>query len=562
MSNKIRLYFNSKQLPYPCYYKSGIYIAIICIVVFTLTMKGINDEGDVSLNGDMPRHMMNGVYFYDLIKEMPFTNYLEYTFEYFARYPALSLGHHPVFLGIAEVPFYTLFGVSVFSARLTIVIFLIIAGIVWFFLIKSIYNETVAFFSSLLFITTPFIVDYSRIVMTEIPTLSLIIVTVYLFCKYCELSKKRYAIAAIVSFVLSVSSKQTAVFMLPLFLLYFLLTKDIRKLLTKKIIISCIVISFLILPIVLVTLKFSQHNVAWIKDTAFSNIGLNRLYDPLKTIWKNDLTFPVLILSLIGICSSILKRDKRATVFVLWITFFYILITFLGVSEPRYSIYWIPPFCLFATTVLNVFCYRFWKIGMSLILIVLIGHQFAIASKKELEYANGYEEAARYVIDNQKGASVLFSSKVDTGYFVFFIRKYDLRKNMIVLRADKILATGEMSAVIEERITKPEEIYEILQDFGTGYVVIEDMEYKSRPLKWLRDEVDSDRFILRKKIPISSDNPKLTNVDLMIYEYKDYTFPKHGKVLDMNIPLMGNSISVEFDNLLHNDFSGKVDRGD
>ncbi len=161
--------------------KSVISIAIICIVTLLLSTKGITDEGTVSLQGDPPRHMMNGVYFYDLLKDLPITNPIEYTLQYFARYPALSLGHHPLLLGVAEVPFYTVFGVSVFSARLTIVFFTLLAVIVWFLLIRSMYDEKVAFFSSLLFVTTPFISDFSRVVMTEIPTLSLIIVSTYFF---------------------------------------------------------------------------------------------------------------------------------------------------------------------------------------------------------------------------------------------------------------------------------------------------------------------------------------------------------------------------------------------
>ena len=122
--------------------------------------------------------MMNGVYFYDPIKDLPLTNPIEYTLQYFARYPALSFGHHPLLLGVAEVPFYTIFGVSVFSARLTIVFFMALAGTMWFLLIRAIYDENVTFLSSL-FITTPFIADFSRVVMTEIPTLALIIVATY-----------------------------------------------------------------------------------------------------------------------------------------------------------------------------------------------------------------------------------------------------------------------------------------------------------------------------------------------------------------------------------------------
>jgi hypothetical protein len=185
---------------------------------------------------------------------------------------------------------------------------------------------------------------------------------------------------------------------------------------------------------------------------------------------------------------------------------------------------------------------------------VIVGYQFAVSFQLELTYANGYEEAARYVVEERKGESVLFSSNVDTGYFIFFVRKHNPSQDLIVLRADKILATSHMRRIVEERISKREEIYEILRDFGICYVVIEDQEFKSRPLEWLREEVKSDKFILRKRILIRSNNHNLRDVVLSIYEYTGYTPPRRGKILHMNIPLIGDSIAVKLDDLLHNKY--------
>ncbi len=170
------------------------------------------------------------------------------------------------------------------------------------------------------------------------------------------------------------------------------------------------------------------------------------------------------------------------------------------------------------------------------------------AYNKEPTFADGYEQTAKYVVENPKGESVLFMSKVDTGYFVFFVRKHDPHKNMVVLRADKLLVTSSMNFIVEERITTRDEI---LDDYGIGYVVIEESEFKSSPLIWLKEEVKSNKFILRKKVPILSSDYRLQDVSLAIYEYKEYTPPKHGKVLHMDIPLMNDSIQVKFDDLLH-----------
>ena len=182
----------------------------------------------------MPRYLMNGVYFYDLIKDFPINNIIDYTYKYFARYPALSLGHHPFLLGIAEMPFYAVFGISIFSARLTIVCFMLIAGIVWFKLIKSIYDDTIAFISSLLFVTTPYIVKFSRIVMSETFSLSFIILTIYLFFKYYKSNKNKYAFSFSVILIMSICARYTSVFMIPIFLGYLILQKNLKKLIKKN----------------------------------------------------------------------------------------------------------------------------------------------------------------------------------------------------------------------------------------------------------------------------------------------------------------------------------------
>ncbi len=553
MKDKIKTYVKKIWPIHLTTTKSVIYIAIICILSLVLSTKGIMDEGTISLQGDPPRHMMNGVYFYDMIKDLSLTNPIEYTLQYYARYPALSLGHHPFLLGVAQVPFYTVIGVSVFSARLTIVFFTMLAVIVWFLLIKSLYDEKVAFFSSLLFVTTPFIVGFSRVVMTEIPTLALIIVSTYFFHKYCELDKKRYFFAFVTIFILSIFSKLNTIFMLPAFLLYFIIKKGFRKLITKEVIISCIIILLMITPLTMITLKYSQYNVVWIKESIFSNFWLSKISNSLKFIWHDHLTFPVLALSIISILISIYQRDKRVIFFILWIMGLYILITLAGAPAPRYAIYWIPVFCLFAATAINFFHHSSWKVALSTILLIIAGYQFTVAFQMEPTHADGYEQAAKYVVENRKGESILFSSKVDTGYFVFFTRKHNPDNDLIVLRADKVLVTNEMSHIVEERITRREEIYEILKDYGTSYVVIENKEFESPPLEWLREEVKSDKFVLRKRIPIRSNDYRLKDVALAIYEYKGYTPPKHGKTLHMNIPLIGDSITVKFDDLLNKD---------
>jgi 4-amino-4-deoxy-L-arabinose transferase-like glycosyltransferase len=533
------------------------YIIVICIIGFILSAKGIMDESVISMNGDMPKYLMNGAFFYDLIRDVAFADPLGYAYQYYAKYPALSLGHHPILLGVAEVPFYSIFGISVFSGRLTIVFFLLLAAIFLFLLVKSAYGETTAFFSSLLFVTTPYVIEFSRIVMSEIPTLALVTTTAYFYYQYCESGEKRYMVASAVSLSLSIYSKHIAVFMVPVFLFYLLIRKGPRALLKKEVLLSGLTCALLLAPLVLITLKFSRANLDFVttalsskSSSAVASLKTRYLYY-LNAIWERHLTIPVFILSVISIPVSIYRRDRRTIIFFLWIICLGVMMGYLGWKGSRYTIYWIPAFCLLAALTFNLFQSASWKAAVGILLLVITGYQFIVSFQREPDFTDGYETAARYIIDNKKDGSILYSGIIDTGYFIFFLRKDQTDRDLIILRADKMLATSKMNWIIDNRIKKRDEIYDILTKWGVRYVVIEDVESPSRSLEWLRQEVRSDKFVLRKVIALRSNTPKTDKVPLSIYEYKEYSSPRSGQRLHMNIPLMGDSIDIPFDSLQH-----------
>jgi hypothetical protein len=60
----------------------------------------------------------------------------------------------------------------------------------------------------------------------------------------------------------------------------------------------------------------------------------------------------------------------------------------------------------------------------------------------------------------------------------------------------------------------------------------------------LREELGAETFVSRHKIPIRSNVRRLQAVALEIYEYKDCGPGNPDAVLDMNLPLIGDSIQV------------------
>jgi hypothetical protein len=165
--------------------------------------------------------------------------------------------------------------------------------------------------------------------------------------------------------------------------------------------------------------------------------------------------------------------------------------------------------------------------------------------------AHGYEAAAQYVLAQGESPTVLFSGPVDTGYFVFFVRKHDPRSRHVVLRSDKILTTSQMHrSSVENRISSREEIYELLRRYGTRFVVIEDRATDAYVLEWLREELRSSRFIERQRIPIETSDARLRGVSLVIYEYRDAQAPKPTAELELHVPLVGRKVKVPLAELI------------
>ena len=130
----------------------------------------------------------------------------------------------------------------------------------------------------------------------------------------------------------------------------YLIEKGPKKLFKKEIIVYGIVGIILTLPLVFITLKFSQSNVQWVAQSSLqSKFSLANIGFYPTALYKYHITIPVLVFSLIAIAMSVVRRDGKIVLFVLWILGIYFLLIAMGVTkEVRHAIYWIPAFCVCA----------------------------------------------------------------------------------------------------------------------------------------------------------------------------------------------------------------------
>lgn len=540
-------------------------LGAVCLLGAVLVARGLTDEAAVSLDGDMPHYLLNGVFLHDLLHDLPLRAPLEYAWRYYARYPALTLGHHPFVPALAEIPFFSVFGISVFSARLTTACAFILSLIFLFALLRDIYDMPTALFGSLLFISTPGILPLYQVVLSEPIALCLILASVYAMHRYCVTADPRAAAAFAIGVVLSAYAKHLAVFIFPVYLVQYVSAFGWASLFQRRTMIVVGAMGLCLVPLVPLTLKYSHWNVTIVTQVVeagrrTSGTSILRILRRFR-FGQFRLSDGVLALSVVAVVAAGFRRDSRILLFLAWVGSVYAGVQLLGVVNERFFVYWVPAFCALAAAALHGRSSTVWRASVAALLVVTVGYQFAAGARDATRGfiagtrpagAEGYEEAARYVTENRLGDTVLYSAAVDTGYFVFFVRKADPNQEMVVLRADKMLTTSRMGNLNFKRlIDNPAQIAPILHRFGVGYVIVEDGRYAEGPLLWLNELVKTDDFILRRKIPIGSRDLRLKNATLSVYEYRTRTPADRDARLSIGVPLMADDIQLPLSDLLH-----------
>jgi hypothetical protein len=532
-----------------------ILLALALVSAALVGTRDITNEASVSLQGDMPRYLMNGVFLRDFAAsdlKWPPSAAMHFAEDYYARYPALSLGHHPPLLPVSLVPFFAVFGISVAAARLAIVVFFLSSVIFLYLLVRRAYDATTAGWACLLFASSSFAGWYGQRVLSEIPALCLVLATMAAIFRFRETGRTRDYCLVVVTAILSLGMRQLAVFVFPAYAIILLSNNGWRHFLNPRILIGTSIGLAVVGAVAVATLILSPFNVSVVRHVFANGLDVAGTIRTLGIIGREQIGLPLLLLTAAGIGMSILAQDRRIVFVLLWIAAVLAGVIFVtGAVEPaRYSALAFPAYCVAGASLWCSTPRRSVHVVWTVILLSTFGWQLVAGRDLRPVGASGYEQAATFVVGQQTGPTVLFSGSVDTGYFVFFVRKHDPDHRLVVLRSDKILTTSLMGSLsVEDRISNPDEIYAILQRFGTRFIVIEDHPTGSRVLDWLREQLHTSHFAVRARYPVESADRRLQGVDVVVYEYLEATPAAPDATLDLKLPLVGREIRVRLSEL-------------
>jgi hypothetical protein len=546
----------TSDMRHPSSRTAGRTLFVLALVVATLvSARGITDERAVSLQGDMPRYMMDGVFLRDFAAAShgwSVAGIERYATEYYARYPALSIGHHPPLLPMVLAGSFAVFGVSVWAARLVTLALMLLSIALLYVITRRLYDAVVAGWACLLFATLPYLGAFGQSVLSEPLAITLVLAAMFYLVRFRESGRARHYFLFVAAAILSLTARQLAIFLFPAYALLLVLDGTWRHTKQPTIFVSTAVGLAACLAVGIATLVLSPFNVEAIRGVLTWGGGPLASLHALRIIARDQIGIPLLILLAVGVLTSLAARDRRLTVAGLWILSVLAGVVFVtGIIEPaRYSILAVPAYCMTAGTIAARRHPRWVATAGSALLAACVVWQGAVVARVRPVGAGGYEAAARFVLDHEPGPTVLFSGSVDTGYFVFFVRKHDAAGRLVVLRSDKILTTSEMGQLsVEDRISAPSQIYPLLEQYGTRYVVVEDRPTSSVVLNWLLAELHTPRFAERGRFPTDSADRRLAGVDVVVYEYLDASPASPEATLDLKLPVVGREIRVPLSDL-------------
>ncbi|MBF0212912.1 MAG: glycosyltransferase family 39 protein [Magnetococcales bacterium] len=533
----------------------------VALTILLLWLRGLTDA-EVGWP-DADRILMDGLFLHDFLRDLTlkqlfdpdfFRNAYQYALGYYAQYPALSLGSRPPFFPLVEALFFGIFGIHDWSGKLSLLAFALIGAWAWFDLVSRTHDRRTALMATGVLFTTPFIVQWGWYPMLEIPVLALTLLTANLLWRHVAGGEAKWLYLTALTFSAALWTKQTALFMIPWFIAWLLVSGNLRPLLKRRDTwLACGLMLILNAPLALLTIWMGKTNLALAfqgMEAAQQNADWSRwdyLRQYLDLLVDAQVTPVVLLLSALGLLTTVWRRDRAALFYLLLILTTYLFFTALrSFRIDRYTIFWVPAFALLAvlpfhhgraTPLIR-------RLGWPLVLL-LIAWQAHHTWTRQPAFTRGHQAAAALAMQHTQSGRI-FMDGVNNGYFTYYVRLGDPERRFHVLRGDKLLHS---SSVFTEHWTQIhirdlEGIRTLFDQHGIDVIVVESHNYAQLEIhQILRDFLDSDAFERLGEFPIQTTRSMLKGQTLRVYRYKAAKPPALER-FSLSVPLVGKTFEA------------------
>jgi len=495
-------------------------IALVCITV----CRDIG-RGEFDYNTDEAQHAVTGLFVADALHDLPLRHPVQYAYRYYAQYPAIAILHWPPLFYIFEGLSFMLFGASVESARLTVILFAVVLLYQWFLLVEELQDSYTAGICTAVLGLLPTMLLFEKTIMLEIPSLALGVAVIRHWIRYLEEGRKGSLYAFGVWLSAALLCKQTSVYLLVFCALTVVVTKKWDRVLRRDVLVVAGLVTATAGPFLVLMLLLQGNAVA--NDLGSHRMrGFERVSHYIHTL-PGTFSPTLLVLAVLGLLlARSWNKRGQATMMVCWIIAGYATFSFFGQREARFAIYWFPPLVYFAVGLLTQFFQTpKLRMAMRVAAALLVAMMAVPAWSQQRPYISGYKDVASRMVNQYHAGVVLFDGRVP-GNFVFYMRALDPKRQFVVLRKSLYVDDIRPGGSSEELLHTREELADAFRRDGIRFVVVsEHLPLRFGVQRILREQLQSDQFQLLGRFPISSNEPSWNGESLLLYENKQWTLP-------------------------------------
>ncbi len=524
-----------------------VLLSLSLALVTAVLLRGIT-KGEFSENVDETVHASTGLFVASFLHDLPLRHPIQYTYRYYAQYPSLGVIMYPPAFYVAEGIAFLILGSTVVTARLTIIVFALLGLFFWFRLVEELEDEYTAALSTVLLGFLPSVLNYEKVVMLDIPLMSLCIAASYFWIVYLRrgLSRDLYGFAAF--FSLAFLTKHHAIYLLLWCPITLVLARKWQRVLNWRFATAAAVSFLVVSPAYLLQILMNASLALDVQGTSVNeSMGWAYYWTRLPEL----IGWGALVLSVAGIAISVLWGKRENTLIMLaWIFSCYLVFSSIRHKEARYIMYWVPAFAYFAiapfTQARSVPWRRF--AGIAVVTVVLASYTTRAWSFQRF-YVSGYSQLAQQLTKSQ-GGCVLVDMNLP-GNFIFFMRAYDPARRFVILRKALYETRTMREWGVTEFAHNQSEVAEILKNDSVRYVVVENnmpLYFSSQlPLRNILEH--SGEFKELATVPIESNMSYMSGRSLTLYESKLPVIPLHG-TLHVKMTNLPHDIDIPFEQLV------------
>jgi hypothetical protein len=486
--------------------------------------------------GDSPRHAMNGLFYWDLVRTLP-VNVLEFAVSYYARYPVINPATYPPLFYVLEGATFAAVGPLPHAGKFIVLSFAVLAGLYTMAWCRRWLGAAFGWAGAFLAVL-PGVVLWSNSVMLNMPSAALGMACLYHFRRWLETEDRRqllltstFAIAVLLTYYPGIS---VLIICAGWMVFRWRGRRFNRRLFWLATGAACSVAP-LLMALLLAPIHTSRHVPTM---SAFLSPSTWTFY------WNglpNIIGSFALVAGIVGIAASAChRRLKTEAAFVgIWILALIVGLSVVPAKNPRYILLAAPAFVIASALGIKAIAsyLRAWHAEwQAAALAGALAGCFWGATTVYVPNVSGFREIAAYLRESAPDDAVLYDGMHD-GLFGFYVRASDPDFQRRMVRADRFLyeyGPGRTFEWVEKsNVTTTSEVLTLLRTrSGCRWVAIEVGPTSSpvRGRQLLRLAVTGPEFEFVRSFPITGARTRRVDLyrltaDVDPVEAVDLNFP-------------------------------------